>query len=92
MQNEILELLKKQLINYIVKQILGRSSSLPGIKYKVVYLIVDYFFDLYLAPVLRDAIKEGIIEYKIAVVRKKAKEYELANTQEERIDRFEHLP
>jgi hypothetical protein len=88
-KSALVAIIKKQLIDHILSSSLGVVS---GIRYNVVYLIVDYVFDLYLAPILEQAIREGTIYYDVQKVKKILREYELADTRNERIDRFNDLP
>ena len=89
-KSAIVAIIKKQLIDYIVKSSLAGVAS--GIRYNVVYLIVDYVFDLYLTPILEELVREGVIYQDVKKVKAKVKEYEDAKTRRDRIDRFNNIP
>jgi hypothetical protein len=89
-KSAIVAVIKKQLIDYIVKSSLSGVAS--GIRYNVVYLIVDYVFDLYLTPILEELVREGVIYQDVKKVKAKVKEYEDAKTRSDRIDRFNDIP
>ena len=89
-KSAIVAVIKKQLIDYIIKSSLVNVA--PGIRYKIVYLIVDYLFDLYLTPILEELIREGVIQQDVKKVKAKVKEYEDAKTRSDRIDRFNNIP
>jgi hypothetical protein len=88
-KSALVAIIKKQLIDHIVNSSLGVAS---GIRYNVVYLIVDYVFDLYLLPVLEELVREGVISQDVRKVKAKVKEYEDAKTRRDRIDRFNDIP
>jgi hypothetical protein len=90
LKDSILDLIKKEIIKYVARQVLGGLSS--GIKYRVVYLTIDYLFDNFIAPILEEQIKEGLIRADVAKVRRKLKQYEEATTRDDRIDRYNDLP
>jgi hypothetical protein len=89
-KSAIVAVIKNQLIDYIVKSSLSGVAS--GIRYNVVYLTVDYVFDLYLTPILEELVREGVIYQDVKKVKAKVKEYEDAKTRRDRIDRFNDIP
>ena len=88
-KSALVAIIKKQLIDHILSSSLGVVS---GIRYNVVYLIVDYVFDLYLTPILEELVREGVIYQDVKKVKAKVKEYEDAKTRRDRIDRFNDIP
>ena len=85
-----LEIVKDQFVKFAIKELVGNSIS--GAKLQMLKILVDWIFDLAVAPVLKWTYKEGLIAIDTYQCEKAIMRYKDATSQVDRIDAFTRVP